>query len=152
MIKFLSSFSTAGYRRKYPRKTKDIYNFSRSLGKDIEIDKAGHGHVVVTVPFNFQIPIFLANSEFGVKALQDASNSMMDERMSVMEKKMKLLQCIWDEVNVNPAKFYSAVTRGNDDYSGTVLRRNKMLYFILTMVRQFYNLSRVNYISTRVFI
>ena len=77
---------------------------------------------------------------------------MMDERMSVMEKKMKLLQCIWDEVNVNPAKFYSAVTRGNDDYSGTVLRRNKMLYFILTMVRQFYNLSRVNYISTRVFI
>ena len=74
-----------------------------------------------------------------------------------MEKKMKLLQCIWDKVNVNPApsfaaKFYSAVTRGNDDYSGTVLRRNKMLYFILTMVRQFYNLCRVNYISTRVFI
>jgi len=48
---------------------------------------------------------------------------MMDERMSAMEKKMELLQCIWDKVNVNPepsfaAKSYSAVTRGKDDYSG----------------------------------
>ena len=49
---------------------------------------------------------------------------MMDECMSAMEKKMELLQCIWDKVNVNPApsfdaKSYSAETRGNDDYSGT---------------------------------
>ena len=36
-----------------------------------KIDKAGHGNVVVTVPFNFQIPKFLTNSEFNVKASQD---------------------------------------------------------------------------------
>jgi len=92
-----------------------------------KIDKAGHGNVVVTVPFNFQIPKFLTNSEFSVKAFQDTSNAMMDERMSAIEKKMELLQCIWDKVNVNPvpsfaAKSYSAVTRGNDDYSGTGAR------------------------------
>ena len=49
---------------------------------------------------------------------------MMDERMSAIEKKMELLQCIWDKVNVNPAPSfdaisYSGVTRGNEDYSGT---------------------------------
>ena len=33
---FFQAFSTAGYRGKYPRKTKDIYHFSRSLGKDNE--------------------------------------------------------------------------------------------------------------------
>ena len=76
----------------------------------------------MTVPFNFQIPKFLTNSEFEVKALQDTSSTMMDERMSAMEKKMDLLQC-----NVNPApsfaaKSYSAVTRGNEDYSGTGAR------------------------------
>ena len=54
-----------------------------------KIDKAGHGNVVVTVPFNFQIPRFLTNSEFGVKALQDTSSTMMDERMSAMEKMME---------------------------------------------------------------
>ena len=69
----------------------------------------------------------MTNSEFGVKALQDTSNTMMDERMSAMEKRMELLQCIWDKVNVDPApsfaaKSFSAVTRGNDDYSGTVAR------------------------------
>ena len=72
---------------------------------------------VVTVPFNFQIPKFLTNSEFSVKAFQDTSNAMMDERMSAIEKKMELLQCIWDKVNDNPApsftaKSYSALTRG----------------------------------------
>ena len=82
---------------------------------------------MVTVPFNFQIPKFLTNSEFCVKAFQDTSNAMMDERMSAIEKKMVLLQCIWDKVNVNPAqsfaaKSYSAVTRANDDYSGTGAR------------------------------
>ena len=69
----------------------------------------------------------MTNSEFSVKAFQDTSNAMMDERMSAIEKKMELLQCIWDKVNVNPApsfasKSYSAVTRGNDDYSGTGAR------------------------------
>ena len=52
---------------------------------------------------------------------------MMDERMSAMEKKMELLQCIWDNVNVNPAPSfdaisYSGVNRGNEDYSGTGAR------------------------------
>ena len=36
-----------------------------------KIDKAGNGNVVVTVPLNFQIPKFLTNSEFSVKAFQD---------------------------------------------------------------------------------
>jgi len=44
-----------------------------------------------------------------------------------MKKKMELLQCIWDKVNVNPApsfaaKSYSVVTRGNEDYRGTGAR------------------------------
>ena len=47
--------------------------------------------------------------------------------MSAIEKKMELVQCIWDKVNVNPApsfaaKSYSAVTSGNVDYSGTGAR------------------------------
>jgi len=47
--------------------------------------------------------------------------------MSAMKKKMELLQCIWDKVNVNPApsfaaKSYSVVTRGNEDYRGTGAR------------------------------
>ena len=33
-----------------------------------KIDKAGHGNVVLTVPFNFQIPKFLTNREFSDKA------------------------------------------------------------------------------------
>ena len=81
----------------------------------------------MTIHLKFQIPKFLTKSEFGVKALQDTSNTMMDERMSAMEKKMELLQCIWDKVNVNPAPSfdaisYSGVNRGNEDYSGTGAR------------------------------
>ena len=76
-------------------------------------------------------PNTLTISEFGVEAAQDASYTIMDERMSAMEKKMELLQCIWDKVNVNPAKSfaaksYSAVTRGNDDYSGTGARSKNL--------------------------
>ena len=46
---------------------------------------------MVTLPFTFHKPKFLANSVFSVKAFQDTSNAIMDERMSVMEKKMELL-------------------------------------------------------------
>jgi len=51
----------------------------------------------------------LTNSEFRVKAFQDTSNAMMEERISAMEKKMELLQCIWDKVHVNPAQSFAHV-------------------------------------------
>ena len=41
----------------------------------------------------------------------------MDEKMSAMEKKMELLQFIWDKVNVNSA----STIRHNEIYKGTVL-------------------------------
>ena len=63
----------------------------------------------------------------------------MDERMSAIEKKMELLQCIQDKINPASsfaAKSYSAVTKGNEDYSGTGARpKNLTIPFRAEMVK-----------------
>ena len=78
--------------------------------KITKIDMKGQGEVVVCMPYNFTIPQFVSDAEYLAETAQDTTNTMVLERMTVLEKRvddknnemMKLLQNINDKVNVSP--------------------------------------------------